>query len=80
MVQWAADSLCVTVFFDSSTAANGHFINEGSTIANVGAGGTQFRRQPATADHGTFTNDGGKGNGAGGGSRQTFFGGSSTAA
>src|SRR5262249_9161401 len=45
----------IVEFIDSSSAANGTYINQGSSVASVGGGQTLFFFD-SRADHGTFTN------------------------
>src|SRR5437764_422714 len=60
-----------TLFFDSSSAANATFTNDGGLADNAGSGVTQFH-DTSTAANRTFTNIGGTASGAFGGSTQFY--------
>ena len=64
------------LFFDNATAADGVFINNAGTFAGAIGGDLQFYGT-SSADHGTFTNNGGavgsEFGGAGGGDIDFFF-------
>lgn len=60
-----------TEFFDTSTAGNGVFINDGGTVSGAKGGHTQFRGT-ASGRNGTFINNGGLVNSAFGGTTEFF--------